>query len=245
MTNIFIYGGCVSRDTFEHLKDSHALVQYVSRQSLISAASLPTRKLRTGHLSSNFQDRAVIGDVNSSLFLLIAAKQANTDVLVFDILSERLGVFRIPGGTYVTKSTELTRTKIINELEKPATTIAFGTDRHFNLWKESAAKFVSVLKRSNLFERSLLIEAPWTEASTSGIDVPRYRGWTAEYANETYARYYSHLRELGFNSICIPPDLAISTDEHKWGPAPYHYTESTYHWLKLEILAFGQGHDGD
>lgn len=202
MTNIFIYGGCVSRDSFEHLKDDHSLVQYVSRQSLISAASRPSYKLRTDHLSNTFQDRSVIGDVNSSLFSLIAAKHSTTEIFVFDILSERLGVFRIPGGTYVTKSTELAKTRIISQLEKPAASVAFGSDRHFDLWQEAVEHFSRALKKAHLFDRTLCIEAPWTEESVSGNPVPRYRGWTAEKANEAYVRYYAHLRGLGPICVC-------------------------------------------
>jgi hypothetical protein len=63
MANIFIYGGCVSRDTFELMKEKHSLVHYVSRQSLISAASSPTPKriISTTHLVNNFQNDPSLG----------------------------------------------------------------------------------------------------------------------------------------------------------------------------------------
>lgn len=240
MANIFIYGGCVSRDTFEYLKDDHTLVHYVARQSLVSSNSRPSRLMKTSHLSDGFQHRSVKGDINSSLFPLIKEKGPKVNLFLFDILSERLGVYRLPGGAFVTKSTELAKTKLIDRLEKPAASVMFGTERHFQLWKASVDNFALVLRAANLFERALFIETPWANTTAQGNNVPKFRGWTAEHANEMYQPYYSYLREVGFNSITIPKELVLSTEDHRWGAAPYHYCQETYLWLKKEIVDYAQ-----
>ena len=67
MNKVFVYGGCVTRDVFELLKHDHELSGYVARQSLISASSPPSN-LGDDLPETNFEMRAVKGDLNSSLF---------------------------------------------------------------------------------------------------------------------------------------------------------------------------------
>lgn len=236
MANIFIYGGCVTRDTFEHMKGEHRLVQYVARQSLISAASRPTTSIKTDGLSENFQDRAVKSDLASSLYPTLAKYAAKTDLFLFDILSERLGVYRLPGGTHITRSVELAKTKLIHTLERPAASIRFGTDAHFELWTRAADSFLEKLAGLKLLDRTVLFEAPWTDYTDVGEPVPRFRGWTADEANELYARYYAYLREKGVRTRTLPADLAVSVSTHKWGPSPYHYVDEAYHWMKRQAV---------
>ncbi|MFZ3454791.1 DUF6270 domain-containing protein [Arthrobacter sp. 7Tela_A1] len=236
MANIFVYGGCVTRDAFEHMKDRHSLVQYVARQSLISAASKPTKSLSMDSLGPDFQNRSVRGDLDSSLHRLIRKTASRTELFIFDILSERLGVYRLPGGTYITKSVELAKTGLIKTLPRSASVIKFGTEEHFELWKPAADALLDTLKNAGLFNRTLLFEVPWTNVTDTGEEVPRFRGWDAAYAADLYARYYSYLRALGVRVATIPEQLAVSTLQHKWGPSPYHFVDEAYLWMKEEVL---------
>lgn len=236
LANIFIYGGCVTRDTFQYMKDEHRLVQYVARQSLVSAASKPTTSIKTDGLTDNFQDRAVKGDLESSLHPTLSKYASKTDLFLFDILSERLGVYRLPGGTYITRSVELAKTKLIHTLERPAASISFGTDAHFELWTRAADSFLAKLTDMGLLDRTVLFEAPWTDYTDAGEPVPRFRGWTAEEANELYARYYAYFREKGVRISTLPADLAVSVSTHKWGPSPYHYVDEAYQWMKRQAI---------
>lgn len=237
VANIFIYGGCVTRDAFEHMKDQHALVHYVARQSLISAASPATTILSVDNLGAGFQNRSVRGDLQSSLHPHITRLAPGTDLFVFDLLSERLGVYRLPGGTYITKSVELAKTGLIATLPRAAVSVPFGTDAHFALWKPAAEALVARLRMTGLLERALLFEVPWTDVTIAGEAVPRFRGWEASYANSLYARYYGYMRQLGIRVVSIPEELALSTDNHKWGPSPYHFVDETYIWMKHQILS--------
>lgn len=236
LARVFIYGGCVTRDAFEHMKGEHSLVQYVARQSLISAASNPVKSVNTDSLTSSFQHRAVKGDLESSLHPLISEQTPDADLFIFDILSERLGVYRVPGKRYITKSVELSKTNLVKTIPGGAVTIKFGTDAHYALWKPAADKFIRKLKAAGIFERTLLFEAPWTDVTDTGDPVPRYRNWAAEDANTKYARYYAFLRKRGVRTATIPSELSVSTASHKWGPAPYHYVEGAYLWMKQEAL---------
>lgn len=232
MGNIFIYGGCVTRDAFEHL-EGHTLLAYVARQSLISAASAGTKILGTGAMASAFQNRSLDGDIQSSLYPTLRRRAAEADLVLMDLLSERLGVFSLADGTYVTNSRELRASGRLGDLKPKAT--AFGTDRHFGLWQRAVSRLIRNLADAELTSKVLVIETPWAERTDTGEHVTPFRGIPAAEANEMYLRYYAHLRELGLRTARLPDELAVSSLTHKWGPDPYHYIDPAYHWMREQI----------
>lgn len=236
MKNFFIYGGCVSRDTFELIKEENALVHYVARQSLISSTSKPEKRLPIASLPSDFNSRMVKGDVESSLFPKISQYANKIDFLLLDILSERLGVYRLDGGTYITNSGELSKTGILNKFDRPKTVIRFGTDRHFDIWRASALKFKEHLTVHDLLKKSYVIRANWSDRTIQGSAVPRFRSMNAVAANNLYGRYYETLANYGFNIIEPPLDISNSDENHKWGPSQYHYQNDFYDFI-VETIA--------
>lgn len=238
MKKFFIYGGCVSRDTYELIKAQNSLTHYVARQSLISAASKPERRINLKDLSENFNSRMIKGDIQSSLFNKIKQYNDSIDVFLFDILSERLGVFRISGGTYITNSTELANSNILSKNEFSKTLIRFGSDRHFSIWKESAEQLRDLLEAHGILRKSYLIRANWTDLTIQGTPVPKFRGIESEKANEMYGRYYDLLGKLGFQTIEPEPKIAQSDEDHKWGPSQYHYQREFYNKV-IEELGLG------
>lgn len=234
MGNIFIYGGCVTRDAFEHMA-GHKLIEYVARQSLISANSPATDLLQPGELSSAFQNRSLDGDINSTLLRKIRRRANETDLLLVDLLSERLGVFVLPDGSYVTNSRELARSGRLGSL-KPKL-IKFGTDKHFGLWKRAVARWVRNLHDGGVFDRTLVIETPWASVTDTGELVEEFREMSPGTANVLYFRYYQHLRDVGLRAVRLPDHLAVSTVNHKWGASPYHYADPAYHWIRDQVNA--------
>lgn len=235
MAKLFVYGGCVSRDTFERMKADHELVAYIARQSLISAKSNPTRNLDTASLGNKFADRVIRDDLASALFKKITEHAQETDLLVIDMLSERLGASRVYGGTFITRSIEITSSGILAQHPSRAVHIPFATNQHFEAWVDAADALVRLLKRQNLLKKTILVEAPWTDTTIEGVEVTRYLGWSADEANKMYAPYYAHMRNAGVKTITIPPEFQYSTDKHKWGASPYHYVDEAYEWLKSEL----------
>ena len=234
MSNIFIYGGCVTRDTFEHMK-GHNLLDYVARQSLVSATFGGTDLLGTGVLSSAFQNRSLDGDIKSNLVPTLRRRAPDTDLVVIDLLSERLGLLALPDRTYVTNSRELQLSGRLGTLKTKR--IAFGTDRHYQLWQRAVARLVSALEHTQLLDKVLVLETPWAEHTETGEPVPLFRGLQSPEANQMYLRYYAFIRELGIRSVRIPDNLVVSSLTHKWGPAQYHYADPAYHWMRDQIVA--------
>jgi hypothetical protein len=106
LPGLFIYGSCVSRDTYPFLDKDWTIVEYVARQGMISAAS-PRGVLRgESALTSKFQNQCVRNDIRSSLFATIDKAASETDLFVLDLVDERLGVYELGGGSYITQSWE-------------------------------------------------------------------------------------------------------------------------------------------
>ncbi|MGP5032341.1 DUF6270 domain-containing protein [Glutamicibacter arilaitensis] len=236
MANFFIYGGCVSRDTYELVKNEHFLSCYVARQSLISANSLPESRINTKGTSTNFNSRMVVGDINSSLFPSIRENASEADIFLFDILSERLGVYRLQGGRYITDSVELSKSKLLNDFKYARAKVNFGTDQHFSLWKLAIKALKDTLIDCSLFSNSIYIETIWTDRSYQGKVVPKFRNWDAKYANALYEPYFSYLRELGFKSVKPALDISLSDEDHKWGSSPYHYQQEYYQDVLAQVF---------
>ncbi|WP_442859273.1 DUF6270 domain-containing protein [Arthrobacter sp. CAN_A1] len=133
MPRVLIFGSCVWRDAFKRLDGSFNLVEYVARQSVISSASAPTKLLGTGNLTSAFQIRSVRNDHRSSLFAELSSAAVTTDLLLMDLVDERLGVVNLSDDTWVTYSAELVRSGALDSLPEHPTVLKFGTDRHFFL----------------------------------------------------------------------------------------------------------------
>lgn len=237
--NVLIYGSCVSRDTFEYMRDSANLIQYVARQSLISAVS-PTQGLveKLAPLSSKFQDRMVRGDLTSNAFELIRAKADNADVLIVDLIDERGGVVHTHGGC-VSKLAEFWGNGG-RELVGGSEILPFGSDDHFYAWAKALDEFNEFLVAVGLKDKTLVIEAPWAHLLDSGqpLSVPNWMMEPSQ-ANSAYERYYGAMRDLGFRMLRIPEELAVSTVSHKWGASPFHYTDDCYSHLARQIISFG------
>lgn len=234
MAGIFISGGCVTRDTYESMKDEYELTAYSARQSLISAASKPTSIV--GEVpGEGFEVRALQGDLDSTLFPRIAEAAPRTDLFLLDLLVERFGVLELPDGAYVTRTPNLNKSGVLGDLFLEAPHIKFGTPAHLELWRPAAEQLVSCLESSGLLGRSLLVETPWTGVTLAGEPVRPYSGWDPEETNAKYAVYYDILKGLGIRAIRLPDELVVSDENHKWGASPFHYAPATHDWLAGQV----------
>lgn len=132
---IDIWGSCVSRDTVEHMPDV-AVGEYIARQSAIVALG-PSDGLDIplDLLDSDFQRRMITGDQKGD-----AAKRLTATVpaiVLVDLIDERHGVWRFPGNRFLTNSVEAYKTGIDTwGPQKGGRLIDFGTNEHFELWKQ-------------------------------------------------------------------------------------------------------------
>ena len=238
--SVLIYGSCVARDTTELMQDGQPRAAYVARQSLISAFSAPSQARAPAPLASAFQQRMLDGDLASSLRATVRHHAGGTALLLVDLVDERNGVYRLGNGSWVTNTAELRRSGILGRTPHSAL-VELGSDRHFELWRRCLDRFVALLDEHALTRRTVVIEAPFASDTAEGDALPPFAGISAEAWNAAYTRYYTAVRDVGLTTVRIPDELATSTREHRWGPAPYHYVEGAYRAVLDAIDALQPG----
>lgn len=231
MSKIFIYGSCVSRDSYSFAKDKHALTGYVARQSFISATSPATKLLPGTQMESEFQNRMLEGDLSSNVLSTIRKNLKEIDLLVIDLTDERLGVHKLTDGSFVTRSTELVISGRLGQLEQRPGHVRFGTERHAMFWKRSCGILIRNLSAMNLLSKTVIIDTPWALKTLENPGFSLSTLQEAEHARIWMAKYVGYCASLGAKVVSLPDKYAVATSEHRWGLAPYHYTDDAYRWI--------------
>lgn len=233
--NLMIYGSCVSRDAFPLLGSDFKLLSYVARQSMISAISKPTKLLEGSDLASAFQNRSLAGDIRSNMLQLLRRHSADIDVLVIDLTDERLGVIQLPDGAYVTRSHELASSGRLDGVQGRLRYIDVLTERHWTLWENAATRLLNAAAALGLREKTIVLNTPWAELTDTGEAVPSFRGLETAELNGYLRECCAHIRSLGFRVLDMPEELACSSNQHRWGVAPYHLGEPARQWIAAQI----------
>lgn len=238
MVRTFIYGSCVSRDTFEYLdQDDFSLLRYVARSSLVSAFSPPGPvPLTEGHGLSPFQLRQVETDATSGLLPLLRQHADRIDLLLWDLVDERLGFYENSEGHVVTDSVELRKAGEHAALDGYRH-YAFGSRHHLKRFRAALAPWRDFLQREGLLERLVVVAPPWAETDLEGREVPGSFGLSGSKANRLLKPYLAAV-QFALGRPVVGADLATHTDTaHKWGPAPFHYCQVDYLRLAAEATA--------
>lgn len=234
---VFVYGSCVARDTFEYLdRDRFSLLEYVARQSLISAFSRPSGGPRLENEISPFQQRMLRSDFSSNLPALLTGLDQTPDLILWDLTDERLGVYRADDGAVITRSVDLMAAGADEACRASWTHLPLGSDEHYEEWCRASGRFVGLVAAMLPAPLLLLLEVPWALTSDDRSTVPTSFGVTSAAANQAFRRYHQHAREvLGVTSVNLPLQHAVAAGSHQWGPAPFHYTTGTYERLAADI----------
>ncbi|MCX7542898.1 DUF6270 domain-containing protein [Corynebacterium sp. P5848] len=234
---ILVYGSCVARDTTELLiEQGWSVTKYVARQSLISAGTkVDVSLLDLPPDISPFNSRIIREDAQGNLYNTLQASLDQIDIVIWDIVPERLGVYSFPNGGYVSKTIEKLQAAGDSWHPSTATLIDFGTDKHFELWKEALARFVQFLRKNSLESRTYLISAQWAQV-TNRPDPVYGPGPTV--GNLLYSRYYEAVKDTTeIQIVSVPEELIKADANHKWGPAMFHYQMPVYRWIADSISA--------
>lgn len=232
----FIYGSCVSRDTFEYLPRAYTLSGYIARQSLISAYSPPAIHYRVPDVPSAFQRRMLEFDKNSLLPTLLR-EQANADIVLIDLTDERLGVYRLPEGAYITRTVELMKAGLDANLPPQAQHIPWGSREHYSLWMRALQAFATTLRQLDLQRKTLILAPKWATHTDAGEPTPASFGMHPNDGNKILKTYSEAIATVLRRPILrtgrFSPVRAAT--HHVWGVAPFHYTDSVYRELASRI----------
>lgn len=230
---VFIYGSCVTRDAEPWFKDfGLEMVGYVARQSLVSAfRKAEVSEYRLSNIPSSFQRRMAKGDIEGNLRFEV--HHSMPDVIFWDICDERLGVRKPRTGGMVTHARDYVAEGIHAGPFGPV--IRFGDDEHYALWERGLGELLAALDRYGLAGKLYLNATPWAVADEDGCDY-KGQGIIAERFNRAADRYLDLASLYGVHVVPVPQDAVISrTNGHQWGPAPFHFVDSTYRSM-LEAL---------
>ena len=180
---ITVYGSCVARDAAREMEQrGWSVERYIARQSLISAGRpADVGDLDLSLLRSSFARRSFLSDMVGNLEAQLTAVASYTDLLLWDLTDERLGVLETAPGTFLTRSTEALTAGLYEGL--PARFLELGTAEHLHLWRPALLRFHSLLERLDLASRTILINVPWATRTTSGMSTVPSWGQTAMEAN--------------------------------------------------------------
>ncbi|WP_417702385.1 DUF6270 domain-containing protein [Pseudophaeobacter sp.] len=234
MSSIFIFGSCVSRDILEiaSLKGL-TLTDYYARSSFASLAGRPyTDHEALERLDSPFQKRILARDHDKSIFE--AVQQASFDILLVDFIDERFRITRRPDGSIATMSNEFVR--VMSERED-SEVIETNTDERRSLWLAGWKKFIDVIAATRQMEKIVINRVYWD----TSYDRPRPGTPYIERMNDELDWYYEEVAESCPDAqwLSHPAPLLKSDSQHKWGPAPYHYSKEFYERSMRELIAIG------
>ncbi|MGP9734868.1 DUF6270 domain-containing protein [Brachybacterium sp. AOP42-C2-15] len=230
--SLFVYGSCVSRDLIEIPSVDATCIDYVARQSWISAAA-PTgiADVEFG-LGSAFQRRMLAGDLAGDALEQLRQGAGKAGAILLDIVDDRFGVYPCGAG-FLTPTAEFHAAGLRNMLEL-GEHIPFGTSEHLELWTAAARTIWSALGEYR--HKAFLLGANFTARSIDGAEVPQALGRGADEWNRLYRPYYERARDIGFQTLMLPDSLAVTTPHHRWNAAPFHYVEFSYGWWYETIL---------
>lgn len=235
---VAVYGSCVARDSVDLAGHERLeVVDYVARQSLLSAGHDGSRHFPPGaEIASAFQRRQMESDFAGDLESRLVRAAPTTDLLLWDLADERHGVYVFDDGSVVTRSIDLINLPDVLAAVEPARHLEFGTDEHFALWRTRATALRDILQRLDLWERTVVLQVPWALVTAEGSPTPWSMGKGAKQANELYRRYYDHLRSLDFTILELQPLSVLADPAHRWGLAPFHYTQDVYEEIVQRVL---------
>lgn len=245
VVRVAVYGSCVARDAVDLAgADRFDVVTYIARQSLLSADHDASGRFPAEvEIHSEFQRRMMAGDFAGNLEERLAEAAPETDVVLWDLADERHGVHLFEDGSVVTRSIDIVRTPEVLSVIDGARHLPFGTDEHFELWALRAERLRDVLTELGLFARTVVLRVPWALVTTEGKSTPWSMGTSAREANVAYLRYYERLEELGFRILELQPLGVLADPDHRWGLAPFHYTQDVYEEIVERVLADLRGED--
>lgn len=163
--NIGIFGSCVSRDTCEFLTGTN-VVRYVARHSVTSLKSPHgSTGVNIDELSSAFQRKMVLGDLEGSGLDRITDVNDEIDVLLIDLADERRGYWRFLDGTSMTNSSEIVSCGAARDARRAgARLISFGSQEHFADWKNGFVALIDGLATAQMLDRTIFMDIEWAAA---------------------------------------------------------------------------------
>lgn len=235
MKKVFLFGGCVIRDAYQMLRPEIGLAGYVARQSLLSAMGPSTDLLEEPVLESKFQERMLRGDIAGDLLEQIDSVSEEIDLLVIDCNIERVGVYELEDGSYITRSSELAKSGIMSNLSQQPRVVSPWTQGFQEKYRFAASGLVEELAARDLLGRTMLVRSPMALLDSNGDPFDKHVNRPVDQVRDALLRVTDVLASQGIDTISLPEDLAIGDPGHQWGRMPLHYIPTATKWVASEM----------
>ena len=230
--DLLIYGSCVSRDMVEYVQPEGVQLRgYIARQSWRSINSpAQTKALPPADFDSPFLERTYLGDLEGNALKRISeAKRLFPDVqLLIDLTDERGGFFEGPDGGIVSNTPDSPAATVLTEGLPGWRRLRFGSLGHALEFTTAAEKLQRELTQIGVWQNTTILANEWAETFPDGATTPPSYGMSASDANAEYAEYYELLSATGWNVVAPDVEKPTGDPDHKWGQAPFHYTNAYY-----------------
>lgn len=236
---LFIFGSCVSRDALEYQEGEIALVKYVARTSLATQISAPVVFPEIlDRLPSRFQREMMSIDMHKTLFALL--RSMDFDTFLMDFIDERFSI-----GIFNGARLNLTREFLDannGELQFPEWN-RFSEEKFF-AWRRGFDELMALLCSKECVPKILINKVYF--ASRSGMTVssaaPCQSFMSSEIIrNNAYLeRMYEYVERNYSNVLFLKYSEQYFTASlnHKWGLAPFHYTDEIYREMLSQLLVY-------
>lgn len=253
--SITILGSCCSRDILEYLPtDSLDISLYVARTKIVSQLSFPLVLDRELQLSSSFQKRLVLNDLQKGQW--DALHRASGAFCLIDFIDERFNLIKIGIGggnsidktTYITKSNELVNSGFLigKHYEEMQYTFIDSKwlidgqelDRYLEDWLKQVLNHYTA--RKIILHKSYLLNTYIDNSGQMQTFKKPYlinnekTNTILQYLYD-YTEYYlnkNHINKVKTIDLCRKYHAA---ENHKWGLAPMHY-QSAYYEEAAELI---------
>ena len=235
MKNIFVYGGCVSRDVFNkpYNKGDIHLSGYIARYSIAKLQSKPIKlNVDVNQVPSAFQRRVIEIDAKNNLLSYVSKREY--DYFLIDFLFTRFSLVEYNSGL-LTYSAELQKSKLLTSKNRM---ISPYTEEYWDYFEKGVSIFISHLKGIGGLEKLLINKVYLASTDERGEEFPNLDSIKKQ--NNLLSRVYDLLSSyINSNQFLeYSPELFISAANHQWGKSPMHYTSRYYEecYKKLSLL---------
>ncbi|WP_342804828.1 DUF6270 domain-containing protein [Alteromonas sp. M12] len=228
MKNVRILGSCVTRDALEITTD-FKLIDYTARTSL---ASLSTKSRKDpkilNSIKSTFQKRMVERDMTKRFWLSLENSQ--NDIIVIDLIDDRFNLKLFDDNSSHTVSSEYKTAS--SSQGQNGRIVKSSSDEFKSLWEAGLRRlkgYCDDLKLNKIFVNCVFYQP----TGNHSIDFPAKIAEKNEYLRAAYLKL-----ENTFGSeamIEYPKEIIKADTDHKWGVAPFHFTEETYKFFLTEL----------
>ncbi|OYQ81597.1 hypothetical protein B9T19_02700 [Ignatzschineria sp. F8392] len=225
MKNIFVYGGCVSRDIFNkpYNKGDIRLSGYIARYSIAKLQSKPIKlNVDVNQVPSAFQRRVIEIDAKNNLLSYVSKREY--DYFLIDFLFSRFSLVEYNSGL-LTYSAELQKSKILTSKNK---IISPDTEVYWEYFKQGLKIFVSHLELTGNLEKLLINKVYLATKDELGEDFSNLDKINKQ--NDFLSRVYDLLDNYISSNQYLEYSSKLFTGavNHPWGKNPMHFIPEFY-----------------